>query len=93
MCIDTQEIAVLSVTSTVQCVQANFVRPLLSHDPDLRPSADDILQDPLVIDFEEASRAYQRLRAHSRDRTVSSSSGNSAGGDAVASQRTVDSVL
>jgi len=61
-------------------VQANFVRPLLSHDPDSRPSADEILQDPLISDFEETSKAYQRLRTHSRDRTVSSSSGNSVGG-------------
>jgi len=67
------------------------VRPLLSHDPDSRPSVDSILQHPLVIDFEETSRAYQRLRAHSRDRTVSNSSGNSAGGDGP--QRTVDSML
>ena len=73
----------------VQCVQANFVRPLLSHDPDSRPSASEILKDPLVIDFEETSRAYQRLR----DRTVSGSSGNSVGGDGPSSQRTVDSVL
>jgi len=68
------------------------VRPLLSHDPDSRPSADDILQDPLVSDFEQASRAYRRLRTHSRDRTVSSSSCNSAGGGDVA-QKTVESVL
>jgi len=70
-------------------VQANFVRPLLSHDPDSRPSAEEVLQDPLVIDFEETSRAYRRLRTHSRDRTVSSSSGNSAGGDAPSSSMTV----
>lgn len=73
--------------------EANFVRPLLSHDPDSRPSADDVLQDPLVIDFEETSRAYRRLRTHSRDRSLSSSSGNSAGGDGPSSSRTVESVL
>ena len=75
----------------VRCLQAKFVHPLLSHDPDSRPSADEILQHKLVIDFEETSRAYQKLRTHSRDRTVSSSSGNSVGGDGP-SPRTVDCV-
>jgi len=77
----------------VRCLQAKFVLPLLSHDPDSRPSADEILQNKLVIDFEETSRAYQKLRTHSRDRTVSNSSGNSsAGGDGPALPQTVDCV-
>ena len=77
------------------CLQEKFVRPLLSHDPDSRPSAEEILHDPLVSDFEETSRAYQRLRthSHSRDRTVSNSSGNSVCDDGPSSQRTVESVV
>lgn len=58
--------------------QANFVRPLLSHDPELRPSAKEILQHPIVKDFEDASQAYQRLHSQSRYRTMSNSSGNSS---------------
>lgn len=44
-------------------LQYDFVLPLLSPDPDKRPSTGDILRHKLLGDFEVAREAYTRLHS------------------------------
>lgn len=57
--------------------ECEFVKPLLSHDPDQRPSTKEILDESILSEFEEATQALDRLHSQSRQRTMSQSSGNS----------------
>ncbi|KAK2142502.1 hypothetical protein LSH36_947g01029 [Paralvinella palmiformis] len=62
--------------------EVTFVRRMLSHDPEQRPSCKDILKQPMLERFEKVCKAYEQARARSSSRihTVSTSSNHSGSG-------------